>query len=178
MTVGVGKSKMFRIRWQGPFRITKRYSDLIDQIQLEPGKLVTLNINRLKKCNNPPRERKARKGTVSIPEKKQVDDEWNESDNEPLQLLARPKLNISSEDRHESNCGNIELTEAAALDDEIQDNVETVRTPIQEGLGEENQPGRVTNVPRYYLHIIFIHRRPPMLKRRTFRTDQRDRQII
>jgi hypothetical protein len=53
MTVGVGKSKKFRIRWQGPFRITKRYSDLNCQIQLKPGKLVTVNINRLKKCNNP-----------------------------------------------------------------------------------------------------------------------------
>jgi hypothetical protein len=149
--ITVGKNKKFRIRWQGPFRITKRYSDLNYQIQLKPGKLVTVNINRLKKCNNPPRERKARKETVSIPMKKQVDDEWNESDDEPLKLLARPKLVISSEDRHESNCENTEPTEAAALDDEIQDNVETVRAPIQEGLGEENQPGRVTNAPRYYL---------------------------
>jgi hypothetical protein len=62
-----------------------------------------------------------------IPGRKQVDDEWNESDDEPLQLLARPKLVISSVDRPEGDCENTEPTEAAAPDDETQVNVEIVR---------------------------------------------------
>jgi hypothetical protein len=84
MAIGAGKSKTFRERWRGPFLITKRYSDLNYRIQIKPGKLATVNINRLKKCHDPPRRKKDGKRTVPFPERKQADSEWDDSDDEPL----------------------------------------------------------------------------------------------
>jgi hypothetical protein len=70
MAIAAGKCKKFRERWRGPFLITKRYSDLNYQIRIKPGKLATANINRLKKCHDPPRKKKDEKRTV--PERKQI----------------------------------------------------------------------------------------------------------
>ena len=61
MAVGFGKSKTFRTRWRGPYLITKRFSDLNYQIQIKPGKLVIVNINRLKRCYMLLSKRKLRK---------------------------------------------------------------------------------------------------------------------
>jgi hypothetical protein len=72
MAVGVGKSKKVRNRWRGPYLITKRLSDLNYQIQIKPGKHVTVNVNRLKRCYDPPKRRKDRQGTVPTTEDEQL----------------------------------------------------------------------------------------------------------
>jgi hypothetical protein len=50
MAVGAGMSRKFRNHWRGPYLIAKRFSDLNYQIQIKPGKYMTVNVNRLKKC--------------------------------------------------------------------------------------------------------------------------------
>jgi hypothetical protein len=78
--------------WKGPYLITKRLSDLNYQIQLKPGRCVTVNVNRMKKCYTPPRGKRTKKETVPTAETKQLDDDWSDSDDEPLSLLGRPKV--------------------------------------------------------------------------------------
>jgi hypothetical protein len=92
MAVGVGKSKKFHTRWRGPYLITKRLSDLNYQIQIKPGMLAIVNINRLKRCYDAPKQKKAKKATVPTIEKKMSDEEWDSSDEEPLHLLEKHKL--------------------------------------------------------------------------------------
>jgi hypothetical protein len=98
MAVGVGKSRKFRNRWRGPYLITKRFSDLNYQIQLNPGKHVTVNVNRLKKCHAPP-QKKSRKRTAQNPKEEPSADEWDSSDDEPLHLLGRRKFVRTPRDR-------------------------------------------------------------------------------
>jgi len=59
---------------------------------------VTVNVNRLKRCHNPPTRKQVKKGTILIPEKVQSGDEWSKSDDEQLHLLGQPKLIPSSQD--------------------------------------------------------------------------------
>jgi hypothetical protein len=99
MAVSAGKSKKFCNCWRWPYLITKRLADLNYQIQIKPGKCVTVNVNRLKKCYDPPKKRKDRKGSVPTPNNEQSADEWDSSDDEPLHLLGRPKFILTSRDR-------------------------------------------------------------------------------
>jgi hypothetical protein len=92
MTVGVGKSKKFRNRWRGTYLITRRFSGLNYQIQIKPGKYKTVNVNRMKKCHKLPGKVKYIKKKASVtPEREFSDDDWNDSDNDPLHLLGRPR---------------------------------------------------------------------------------------
>jgi hypothetical protein len=90
MAVGAGKSKKFRSRWRGPYLIMKRFSDLNYQIQIKPGKHITVNVNRLKRCHGPPRETKPREEVLVDFENECSDEDWSDSDEEPLCLLGRP----------------------------------------------------------------------------------------
>jgi len=99
MTVGIGKSKKFRNRWRGPYLITRRLSDLNYQIQIKPGKFVLVNINRLKRRHDPPKRERDKKENVPNPKREQSDNEWHNSDNEPLNLIGRRRLIPSSQVR-------------------------------------------------------------------------------
>jgi hypothetical protein len=149
MTIGVGKSKKFRTRWKGPYLITKRLSDLNYQIQLKPGKCVTVNVNRMKKCYTPPRGKRTMKKTVLIAETKQLDDDWSDSDNEPLSLLGRLKIIPTLQD----NFQNLESTEAdnvTVTDDAIRDDTDTSDTPNR-GQDREGRSVDIADAPRYHL---------------------------
>jgi hypothetical protein len=98
MTVVVGKSKKFRNRCRGPYLITKRFSHELSNPK-KAEKYVTVNVNRMKRCYNPPGRKRARKGTVPTTLTKQSDDDWSESDDEPLYLLGRPKIIPTSQDK-------------------------------------------------------------------------------
>jgi hypothetical protein len=69
MAVGADKSKKFRNRWRVSYITTKRFSDLNYQIQIKPCKLMTVSVNRLKKCHEPPKKRKDRKESMSTPKR-------------------------------------------------------------------------------------------------------------
>ena len=99
MAIGAGKSKKFRSRWRGPYLITRRLSDLNYQIQMKPGKCVVVNVNRLKRCHNPPRRKRDKKENVTNPKREQSADEWDSSDGEPLNLLGQRRLIPSSQVR-------------------------------------------------------------------------------
>jgi hypothetical protein len=152
MTVGVGKCKKFRIRWKRPYLITKRFSNLNYQIQTKPGKYVTVNVNRMEVCYDPPGRRKTRKGTVPAKKTKQTDDDCSESDDEPLCILGRPKIVVTSQDTQD-NLQNSENTDVMdIIDDPVEDDTNVLDTPNQEEQeGEERLVGDA-NVPRYYLH--------------------------
>jgi hypothetical protein len=132
MAIGAGKSKKFRERWRGPFLIIQRYSDLNYQIRIKPGKIATVNITRLKKCHDPSRSKKDGKRTVPFPERKQTVSEWDNSDDEPLHLLVRPKLIPASDHRLQERVESVETTEAPAPDDEILERNETASDPSQQ----------------------------------------------
>ena len=112
MTVGVGKSKMFRNRWRGPYFITRQLSDLNYQIQIKPGKRVVVNINRLKRCHDTPERKGDKKENVPTPKREKSDDEWDISDDEPLHLIGRRRLIPSSQvrARHDGDTGTTEKT--------------------------------------------------------------------
>jgi len=97
MAIGAGKSKKFRTRWRGPYLITKRLSDLNYQIQITPGKLAIVNVNRLKRCHDAPKRKKAKKTTAPPIKENTTDEEWDTSDEEPLYLLGKRKLIPASE---------------------------------------------------------------------------------
>jgi hypothetical protein len=88
MVVGVGKSKKFRSKWCGPYLIVKRFSDLNYQIQIVPGKYMTVNVNRLKRCHNPPVKGTSKK-IVPSPKTRLADDDWSDTDDETLSNLGR-----------------------------------------------------------------------------------------
>jgi hypothetical protein len=135
MTVGVGKSKKFRIR-RGPYFITRRFSDLNYQVQIKPGKYMTVNVNRMKKCHRLPDKVKDVKRKASVnPEKKFSVDDWSESD-EPLYLLGRPRRipPLSGEIQNSGNGNTIPVN-----DEPIQTHVETPRIPYREGQNDDYQ---------------------------------------
>jgi hypothetical protein len=148
MVVGVGKSKKFGSRWHGPYLITKRVSYLNYQIQIGLGKHVTVNVNRLKRCHNPPVKGTSKK-TVPSPKTRISDDEWSDSNDEPLATLRRSKFIPSSR----SGPRDIETErpgEAVTIDDTIQDG-NNVNDPVtQDGPKdgqEEVELGAVTDTP-------------------------------
>ena len=59
------------------------FSGLYYQIQIKPGKHMTVYVNRMKRNHEPPRKAKSRESALSIPEWEHPDDECNDSDNEP-----------------------------------------------------------------------------------------------
>jgi hypothetical protein len=120
MAVGVGKSRKFRNPWRGPYLITKRFSDLNYQIQLKPGKHVTVNFNRLKKCHAPP-QKKSRKQTAPNPKEEPSADEWDSSDDKPLRLLGQRKFIQTPRDRPQES-ENAEIPEEAVPDEPEQGN--------------------------------------------------------
>jgi hypothetical protein len=155
MTVGVGKSKKFRSRWRGPYLVTKRFSDLNYQILVKPGKYMTVNVNRMKKCYKLPGRASRKKGEIT-PVRESLDDDWNDSDNEPLHLLGRPKhipslpveaqkfrndgaREIPDNDGLMPTCTetNIISTQEGQDDDTHTDGtIETIAQPLQEPEGE------------------------------------------
>jgi len=64
MAIGAGKNKKFRTRCRGQYLVTKRLSDLNYQIQITPGKLAIVNVNRFRKCPDAPKRKKAKKTTA------------------------------------------------------------------------------------------------------------------
>jgi hypothetical protein len=148
MVVGVGKSKKFRSRWRGPYLITKRFSNLNYQIQIGPGKHVTVNVNRLKRCHNPPVKGTSKK-IVTSPKTRLTDDDWGDTDDEPLSNLCRPKFIPSS--RSGLQVVEIEgLGEAVTIDDTVQDgnnvNDSVIHDRPEDGQ-EEVGLGTVNDVP-------------------------------
>ena len=138
MTVGVRKSKKFHNKWRGPYLITRRFSDLNYQIQLKPGKFTTVNVNRMKKCHRLPGKVKDIKKKASVtPERDFSDDDWNDSDNEPLHLLGRPKQ-IPFLPGEIQNSRNNSTGETPVNDGLTQIHVEIPMAPSQEGRNEED----------------------------------------
>jgi hypothetical protein len=129
MAVGVGKSRKFRNSWRGPYLLTKRFSDLNYQIQLKPGKHVTVNVNRLKKCHAPP-QKKNRK--LPIPKEQPSADEWDSSDDEPLQLLEQHKFVRTPRDRPQGS-ENAEIPEEAVPDEPEQGNDDAPESRERQG---------------------------------------------
>jgi hypothetical protein len=91
MSVGVGKIKKFRDRWRGPFLITKRLSDWNYQIQIKPSKTVVVNVNRMKKCHNPPtkkiRSPRDTTGSKCMP----TGNDQNNGDTEMTEIVIRSR---------------------------------------------------------------------------------------
>jgi hypothetical protein len=137
MTVGVGKSKKFRTRWRGPYLITKRFSDLKYQIQIKPGKYSTLNVNRMKKCHKfPGKVKDVKTKTLVTPEKEFSEDDWSDSDDEPLYLLGRPRQIPSFPDETQ-NTGENSLERAPVNDTTTHIHAETDITPLREAQNDE-----------------------------------------
>jgi hypothetical protein len=148
MFVGVVKIKKFRSRWRGPYLITKRFSDLKCQIQIGPGNYVTFNVNRLKRCHNPPVKRTSKK-IVPSPQARLTDDDWSDTDDEPLSNLRRSKFIPSSQSGLQVS--EIEGPgEAVTIEDTIQDGNNVNDSVIQyrsEDGPEEVELGAVTDFP-------------------------------
>jgi hypothetical protein len=58
-----------------------------------------VNINRSKGCHNHPGRKRDKKEKVPTPKQEQSDDEWDSSDDEPLNLIGRRRLIPSSQVR-------------------------------------------------------------------------------
>jgi len=158
MTVGVGKSKKFRNRWRGPSLITRRLSDLNYQIQIKPDKRVVVNINRFKRCHDPPKRKRDKKENVPTPKLVQSDDEWDRSDDEPLNLIGRRRLIPSSQVRArddedtgttEENATTESMQNIAPRDDNEQSNkdrqVETIGIPSTSEQDVTDRPNEQTD---------------------------------
>ena len=142
MAVGPGKSKKFRSRWRGPYLITKQFSDLNYQIQIKPGKLVTVNVTRMKWCHDPPRETKPKGKVLVDPQNEHSGGNCSDSDEEPLCLLGRPRQ-IPPSQNHEG--AEIEVT---PTDQEIKSRpVTPTDMPRQTQVDEERQ-GEILENPR------------------------------
>jgi len=60
---------------------------------------VVVNVNRLKRCHNPPRRKGEKKKNIPSPKREQTADEWDSSDDEPLNMLGQRRLIPSSQVR-------------------------------------------------------------------------------
>jgi hypothetical protein len=140
MPVAVNKSKKFRTRWRGLYLITKRFSDLNYQIQIKTGKYSTVNVNRMKKCHKLPGKAKdVKKKILVTPEREFSDDDWSDSDDEPLHLLRRPRQIPSFPDEIQ-NSGENSTERAPVNDGRTQIHVETAMTPLQEAQNDGETP--------------------------------------
>jgi hypothetical protein len=147
MVVGVEKSKKFRSRWRGPYLRVNRFSVLNYQIQIVPGKYMTVNVNRLKRCHNPPGKGTS-KNIVPSPKTKLTDDDWSDTDDEPLSNLCRSKY-IPSSQRGPRVSETEGPGEAVTIDDTIQDGNDGNDSVIQyrpEDRPEEVELETVTDV--------------------------------
>jgi hypothetical protein len=141
MAVGAGKSKMFCTRWRGPYLITKRLSDLNYQIEIKPGKLAIVNINRLKRCYDVPKRKKVKNATAPTIEENMSNEEWNSSDEEPLHLLGKSKLIPTSQSPDNSKC----LEEVVTNDPTQSDAVERDNDDRQKEAGD-NPPDEIQDI--------------------------------
>ena len=122
--------------------ITRRLSDLNYQIQIKPGKCVVVNVNRLKRCHNPPKRKRDKKENVPSPKQNQSDIEWDSSDDEPLILLGRRRLIPSSQVRTPDE-EETETPEETVTTEPIQDNM----TRDDNEQGDEDRQMEVIDTP-------------------------------
>ena len=132
---------MFRTRWRGPYLITKRLSDLNYQIQITPGKLAIVNINRLKRCHDAPKRKKAKKATAPTIKENTTEEEWDSSDEEPLFLLGKCKLIPTSQSLDNSK----RLEEVVTNNPTRNDTVERDNDNRQEEVGD-NPPDETQDI--------------------------------
>jgi len=76
------------------YLISKRLSDLNYQIQITPGKLATVNINKSKRSYDAPKRNKVKKATAPTNKGNTTEEEWDTSDEEPLYLLGKRKFQL------------------------------------------------------------------------------------
>ena len=143
MAVGLGKSKKFRSRWRGHYLIAKRFSDLNYQIQIRPGKRVTVNVNRMKRFHDPPRETKPKGKVLVGPQSDHCDGNWSNSDEEPLCLLGRP-CQIPPFQNHEG----AEIVEVTLTDQATQSCPVTPTAMPRQSQDDEERQGEILENPR------------------------------
>jgi hypothetical protein len=97
---------------------------------------MTADVSRLNRCHNPPGRGRDRKGIKPPPEKGQSDDDWNDSENEPLHLAGRPRLLTFFNERPQDS-ENVGIREVIATVDAMQDSAAEPRSPSQEGHDSE-----------------------------------------
>ena len=103
---------------------------------------MVVNVNRLKKCHNPPKRKRDKKENVPTPKQDQTDSEWDSSDDEPLISLGRrrfiPSSQVRTPDEEET-----EPTEETVTTEPIPHNV----TRDDEEQDDENRQIEVIDTP-------------------------------
>jgi hypothetical protein len=159
MSVGVGKSKKFRDRWRGPFLITKRLSDWNYQIQLKPGKTVVVNVNRMKRCHNPPKKTRSNRDTAVSKRMPTGNDQNSETEMTDIVIRSQQILCLDKENQDE-NLGDDTVTvgddtvtadETGEFDDTTRDPTWRQGQTIQNRTPDENDQDAPHDSPRYNL---------------------------
>jgi hypothetical protein len=154
MSVGVGKSKKFRDRWRGPFLITKRLLDWNYQIQLKPGKTVVVNVNRMKRCHNPPtkktRSNRDTAGSKCVP----TGNDQNNSETEMTDIVIRSQqIPCLDRENQDESLGDDTMTadETGIFDDTTRDPTWRPGQTIQNRTPDGNDQDTPHDSPRYNL---------------------------